>query len=335
MNLTKNLKKYLLLVTIYILVFEFIFQIFFFFDFKFITKADLYYNGYCDQRYWNLNTKKINFKTNTKNHEKLSFIKKGIEIPSEIKTNAIINKRKYLKDELTFYGSSYINHDEFKKIIKNYDSIKSKNYALESYGLDQIYLSYKLTAHLNQNKAIIIGFLLEDLDRSIFYKREYQKVVFARKDNNFIMQNIPIIQKRSNLINFDFYLYRFITNFYNLYKNNFDPRLSMCKSVIKKDLFSFFIDDIKKTTEIYNQKLIIITFNLNEDFIKKPSWRYNFIKDYLKEKNIMHIDTYKILKDKSNNDIKKINKFFGTDGHNNNKSFKFIIEKLINDYKAM
>ena len=50
-----------------------------------------------------------------------------------------------------------------------------------TYGLDQIYLSYKLTSHQNVNKTIIIGFLLEDLDRSLFSKRDYSKVKYAKK----------------------------------------------------------------------------------------------------------------------------------------------------------
>ena len=335
MNLLKNLKKYLLTVGLCILIFELIFQIFFFFELKFITKADLYYNGYCDQKYWNLNTNKVRFKNDIINHSKLSFIKKGVKIPNNIGKNIKINKKDIVKNELSFYGSSYVNHIKFKKIINSYDNIKSKNYALESYGLDQIYLSYKLTAHQNQNKTIVLGFLLEDLDRSVFYKREYQKAIYKKQGSSFKIQNIPIIQTKKDLYNFDFYLYRFINNFYNLYKNNFDPRLSECKIKLKKDLFYFFINDIKKTANVYNQKIIIITFNLNEDFIKEPSWRYNYIKKYLEDNNIMHIDAYKILKEKSKNKIKKINNFFGPDNHNNEESFKYIVEDLIYNYKAM
>jgi len=335
MNLLKNLKKYFLIIGIYILIFEFIFQIFFLFNVKFITKADLYYNGYCDQKYWDLSTNRVKFKNDTIVHPKLSFVKKGIKIPKEIPKDIKIEKKFLIKNELSFYGSSYINHDNFKEIIKNHNKIKSQNYALESYGLDQIYLSYKLTAHLNQNRNIVIGFLLEDLDRSIFAKREYQKLIYTKKDNFFEIKNIPIKQTKNNSFNLDFYLYRFIDNFYKLYKNNFDPRLSECKSEIKKDLFSFFIDDMMKTANAYNQKLIIITFNLKEDLINKPSWRYNYIKNYLLDNNVSHIDSYRILKEKSKNDVKEINSYFGVDKHNNKKSFKYIVNELVKNYKAM
>jgi len=90
-----------------------------------------------------------------------------------------------------------------------------------------------------------------------------------------------------------------------------------------------------KTANAYNQKLIIITFNLKEDLINKPSWRYNYIKNYLLDNNVSHIDSYKILKEKSKNDVKEINSYFGVDKHNNKKSFKYIVNELVKNYKAM
>ena len=93
MNLLKNLKKYLLTVGLCIVIFELIFQIFFFFELKFITKADLYYNGYCDQKYWDLSTNRVKFKNDTIVHPKLSFVKEGIKIPKEIPKNIKIEKK--------------------------------------------------------------------------------------------------------------------------------------------------------------------------------------------------------------------------------------------------
>ena len=44
-------------------------------------------------------------------------------------------------EQIALYGSSYINHDEFKThLINNNENISILiNYALNSYGLDQIY----------------------------------------------------------------------------------------------------------------------------------------------------------------------------------------------------
>ena len=322
------MKSFLKRSLIYIFVFELIFQLLIFFDFKFIKIPDLFYNGYCDQKYWNYNNKKTIFKTETKYHPILSFVKTDVEIPEEIQDDVIINDNGIINNTVSLYGSSYINHDEFKTHLLKKENINFNNYALNSYGLDQIYLSYKLTAHLNQNSTVIIGFLLEDLDRSIFYKREYQKVLFVKKNNSFELKNIPVKPNMTDTKTIDFYLYKFIKNFYSLIMNNFDPRADECHMDLKKDLFSFYVSNILNIASKYNQKIIFITFNLKEDLIKEPTWRYSVIKDHISNNNIIHIDSYKLLKNKSSNNEDKINSYFGTDRHNNKESFGYIVEEL-------
>ena len=152
----KLLKKHLFTVIIYIFLFEVIFQLLFIFDLKFIKQPILFYNGYCDQKYWNMIEKKNIFDANITKHSILSFKKKDIFIPEVFKTDPLIDDSNFSKTKISLYGSSYMNHTEVKNITKNFQDIKFTNYAFESYGLDQIFLNYKLTAHLNQNRTIII-----------------------------------------------------------------------------------------------------------------------------------------------------------------------------------
>ena len=324
----KFLKKHLFTVLIYILLFEVMFQLLFVFDLKFIKQPILFYNGYCDQKYWNMMDKKKIFNEGFVDHSILSFQKKDIFIPDSFETNPLITKDNFSRTEISLYGSSYMNHTEVKNITNNFKDINFTNYAFESYGLDQIFLNYKLTAHLNQNRTIVFGFLLEDLDRSIFKYREYNKALFVWENDKYVLKNIPIEQdvivKRNN----DFYLFRFLNNFYNIVKNEFDPRLSECKSDNKKNLFNYFFNDIQKSAEKYNQKIIVITFNLKEDLDKKPSWRYDFIKEYFYKKNIIHIDALKIMQKKSDIHGENYENYFGSDAHNNKKSFEYIFSTL-------
>tara|TARA_B100000579_G_C22801578_1_gene840221 strand:- start:408 stop:1388 length:981 start_codon:yes stop_codon:yes gene_type:complete len=323
------MKSFLKISLIYIFIFEMIFQLFIFFNFKFIKTPDLFYNGYCDQKYWNFNPKPISFKNETKYHPILSFVKNDIDIPNLISNSTIIEDQLFSKDNISLYGSSYINHEDFKLLLSKKDNFNFKNYALNSYGLDQIFLSYKLTAHMNQNRTIVIGFLLEDLDRSIFSKRDYEKVKFELENNEFIMKNIPVdINKKENFKT-DLYLFKFLVNFYNLIRNDFDPRHDDCKKDYKVRLLKFYLDEIDKISKTYNQKIIIITFNLKEDLTKGLTWRYDLITDALNKKNISHIDSYKILKDKSSNQVNELRSYFGADKHNNKKSFKYIIDDLL------
>ena len=48
-------------------------------------------------------------------------------------------KKNYSIITISFYGSSYINHEDFKSLISQNDNFNFKNYALNSYGLDQIF----------------------------------------------------------------------------------------------------------------------------------------------------------------------------------------------------
>ena len=68
---------------------------------------------------------------------------------------------------------------------------------------------------------------------------------------------------------------------------------------------------------------------------KKPSWRYNYIKNYLAENNIHHIDSLEIMKKKLNENKEKIENYFGIDGHNNKKSFEYIFDEFLKIYKAI
>ncbi|RZO49434.1 MAG: hypothetical protein EVA76_01895 [Candidatus Pelagibacterales bacterium] len=331
----KLVKKKILTVVIYIFLFEILFQTAFFADFKFIKQPDLFYNGYCDQKYWNLNEKRINYRKKYLPHSILSFQKKGIFIPHKFHQNKLVEKKEFLKNEIALYGASYLDHPEFKNILEDNKNLIINNYALESYGLDQTYLSYKLTSHLNQNKTIVFGFLLEDLDRSIFNFREYQKVQFIFDNNKFELKNTPIKLNKEVVKSYDFYLYRFLKNFYNLSVNKFDPRLSKCKIDNKKDLFNYYFQNIVNESKKYNQKIIVITFNLQQDLTTTTSWRYKFIKNYFAKHNIIHIDSLEIMNNKSIETNEKIENYFGLDAHNNKKSFHYIIDEFLSIYRAI
>ena len=180
----------------------------------------------------------------------------------------------------------------------------------------------------NINRTIIIGFLLEDLDRSIFNKRDYEKVKFVFENENFTMKNIPVdINKKANFST-DFYLFKFLTNFYSIIKNDFDPRLDECKKDYKVKLFNYYLNNIQEISKKYNQKLIFITFNLEEDLTKRPTWRYKLITNALNEKNITYIDSFKILKSESLNQVDEIKSYFGSDKHNDKTSFGFLVNEL-------
>ena len=81
---------------------------------------------------------------------------------------------------------------------------------------------------------------------------------------------------------------------YFLYLNKFDHKKSECDIDLKKGLFSFFINEILKDAEELNQKIILVTFNFQDDFIES-NWRHQFISNHLSSMDIIHLDTKDVL----------------------------------------
>jgi len=255
-------------------------------DIKIFKKPILFFNPYCDQSYWsNIETSSINQEV-LQYHPELTLIKKSNNSYYNLPNSSTFFSR---EDNLTFYGSSFFDHKYFIPYFK--DSI---NYAVKSYGLDQIFLSYKLTKDKHPDDLIIFGFLLEDLDRVLFDKRNYPKVKFKVFEDTYKASNIPVELKKIPDNKIVLYSYNLFKNLSFLYLNKFDHRKSECDIDLKKGLFSFFINDILKDVEELNQKIIFVTFNFQTDFIES-NWRYKFISSHLSSMNVIHLDTKDIL----------------------------------------
>ena len=235
------------------LLFEIFFQIVFFFDIKPLKKTILFYNPYCDQKYWD-NTISSNFNENIYTpHPILTFIKKENE--ERFNSNFVSEK-----SDIIFYGSSFVDHKYFIPNFKN-----KINYGVKSYGLDQIYTSYKITKKNHPQKLIVIGFLPEDLDRTIFNHRNFPKLKYKKKNLIYEISNTPISLGNKNSKEISFYLFNFIKNITFLIKNKYDYKTSECKIVFKKDIFKFFVNDIILNSKNLNQKIIFVTFSFLED----------------------------------------------------------------------
>lgn len=153
--------------------------------------------------------------------------------------------------------------------------------------------------------------------------------MFEKKLNHYDVTNVPVQLENKEKFKTDFYFYKFIKNFLTLISNNFDPRQDKCLIKDKIELLNYFINEISLISKKYNQKIVIVTFNLKEDFFKTPSWRYKIVKKLISEQNIQHVDALSVLKKQLILNNKNIQDFFGADRHNNSESFKFIVDEII------
>ncbi len=286
------------------------------------------YNPYCDQEYWEINSARSNFDdTGLEYHPLLSYKAAGEQ------ESPVTNKS---QNSVLIFGSSFTGHKTFQNIIpsnKNW-----KNFSVPSYGLDQIYTSYEISKTQFPNSTIVIGFLLEDLDRSIFSFREYQKIQYNRKNNlEFSPQNVPVKNKKPN-ISFDIYLIQLIKNLHSLYSLKFKTKSSTCHIKQKKILFEYFFNSILKSSQALNQSLIIITFNFEEDFYQaNDNWRKSFIQNYFSKKTetnvdqkLYYVDTQMLIKEHMKNGNTTLSSYFNpVDRHYSEKAFKLVVDKII------
>jgi hypothetical protein len=307
---------------------EIFLQVIFLFDIKSLKKTILFFNPYCDQSYWDYEGISSFDEVNYSKHPILTLVKK--------------KNKKFFKDyspqpeiisnkNLVFYGSSFIGHEYF---IDNY---KEKiNFAIKSYGFDQIYKSYNLTKDNFPNRTIIIGFLLEDIDRSIFTLRNFPKLKYEKINDNYVIRNLPISFEKNKNISISFLTYNLVKNLIFLSFNDYNYKNSYCKVEFKKEIFKYFVNNIVSNAKELNQNIIFVTFNFKDD-INNLNWRHSFTKDYFLLNKIHHIDTTEVIKIDQNVKKNDISKYYNNiDNHLSVYGFKIIkdaIDIFIKQYK--
>jgi len=326
-NRVKLFREIGLGVMLSVLIIEMGLQALFFFDIGIGKKPILFFNPYCDQQYWTSSSTK-NTVSEGLYHPVLSLQQDDLRVPNDfIIDHQFIDKKS--SKNLILYGSSFIGHDLFKGIEEL--EYKSINYAVSSYGLDQIYLSYKLTKDFYKNKTIVIGFLLEDLDRSIFTKRDYEKVKLIKTNNIFTPSNIPVTSNATKN-EISFYLYRLVKNSYQLARTNFSPKSSTCLIEEKKELFRFMIDDLVNDAKLLDQNLIFVTFNFINDFQPGSiNWREDFIYKFFDENNLNFINSKEVFENyllKNNASIESL--FNQSDMHYSKNGFQLVYDEINN-----
>lgn len=303
---------------IFILLIEIILQFFFYFEIKIIAKPIIFFNPYCDDRYWILENKEKNLASNKVIEEKfLTYINENkIDI-----FHALQEGELKIENENVFYGASFFDHVYFKNKNKNNNNIY--NFSLNSYGIDQVYISFLKTIKNINNSNIILGLLLEDIDRAFLNTRDY------RKNYKINIDNLKISKLDNDKENFlkTIYFYNFIKNIFSLYSNNFDPRNNECQKAEKIKLFSNIIKKISQLSEKQNNKLLVVTFNLEEDF-NRPSWRHEYFLKELNLQKINHFDTLKFIKNFVDENKLDVSDLFGNDRHLNEIGFDLINDEI-------
>ena len=313
---------------ILIICLEVFFQVIFFFDIKSFKKTILFFNPYCDQSYWDYQGISSYNEAKYLRHPILTLIKKKNK---NFFKNYSTEHKIIAKKNLVFYGSSFIGHEYF---INSY--VEEINFAIKSYGFDQIFKSYILTKDNFPKKTIIIGFLLEDIDRSIFELRNFPKLKYVKINNKYEIINTPISFKKNKNKSISFFTYNLVKNLIFLSSNDYNYKKNYCKIEFKKDIFKFFVNNILTSAKILNQNVIFVTFNFEDD-LNNFNWRHSFVNDYFLLNKINHLHAADIIKIDQNINKMDISEYYNNkDNHLSVYGFGIIkdaIDATIRQYK--
>ncbi len=323
----KLLSNFLVLILIFFLLFELTLFISLKFNLNGLrANPIIIYNPYCDQNYWITRNKDVKISKEISYHPILTYKNKSTVIPENLDDSLPPNK----SSDLALYGTSFIGHKIFKNIVED-SKFRNINYAMPSYGLDQMYLSYLLTEEAHLNKTIIFGFLLEDIDRMIFSFRDYKKVKLDLENERLNLSNLPIKVSEKPEKSFSLLSVSSLTNLFKFALTGFDFSNSTCFREKKVKLLDFILNDMIKRTKNNNQKLIIITFRFETD-LKKENWRYKEVKKLLNSKEIIWFDSQTILSEDLDNK-ESYSGFYGGDRHLNEKGFKKVFLSIQSSFR--
>jgi hypothetical protein len=330
--------------TLAALVVEAVLQIMFLYNFGLAANPILFFNPYCDQEFWERNIRSSKFNDEgLLPHPILSFqradnVAGKNRFPQLSKQNV---DPSLPNGDVIVYGSSFTGHPLFRVLLNK--KIPNTNLSVPSYGLDQIYASYELSKHSYKGKTIVIGFLLEDLDRSIFSFREYPKLKYhetknSSKKGEVYRLELPSEASKNNNSSFQVYSVRLLSNLFSMGRQRMVPKNNQCKLEEKKRLFDYFMKNIVVYSRDLGQKLVFITFNFKEDSDKQlHNWREEFVNDYFTSlvKNdptgrIEYINTKKLLNEEAEKKKYSIDQLYNpADRHYSKLAFSIVVEELI------
>jgi hypothetical protein len=238
------------------------------------------------------------------------------------------------KRPVLLYGDSFsqcVPASQCFETILNADSAFSANHYLLNYGtggfgLDQILLLCKETAHKFEKPFVVFGLLTSDLDRSILKMRIGQKPYFEESGDSLRLAGIPISENtdsffKANPPRIKSYLWRkLIFSQFNFLNWRINPR-------VRGDLY--YEAKIRSLNEKILEEAIAHLKNLNVDFTflifhhedrfmtsdESGNWRDTFLLRVLNENHVPYIWSKDVVRADQSKPYQYTNFILEGDGH--------------------
>jgi hypothetical protein len=236
-------------------------------------------------------------------------------------------KNNFPKSKILFFGDSFCFGEgvEDNQTIPAYfeeenKGISSVNLGVHGYGIDQQYMYMKNT--ISYYKPKLTCFIIADNDfrRNFMDFRDSAKPKFELKDNNLIVQNIPVItpenfikEKKFSPMRLPFELFKHFLIYYGIIGKR-----------KRKKICGMLLDKIKKTAEENNSDLIFVYItDARRGLWYRLSYVNRFFINAFKKKKIKCLYVEKIVGKKRLKDM-----FDSLSGHFTSEANKFVAQQL-------
>lgn len=245
------------------------------------------------------------------------------------------------KLHVMFYGDSFVkgrsSPDYFicTYMTKHLNNAVVVDLGVGGYGLDQIFLMFKLTYNKVMKPYVLIGVLCDDdLDRSVLTVRMSQKPRFILKNGELSLTGVPIDidQKRffeTHPVEIKSYFFRYLLR--NLLSGFSCIRDHLSKINEKIQINTRIIEEIKRLSDNEGTPLEFVLFYAPRS-LQRVTWQEKFLKDKLNELQIPFIDTKTLLLNYAKENNIDTHYFYSfPNGHHNDLGNQIIANGLLSE----
>ena len=241
--------------------------------------------------------------------------------------------------KILFYGDSFVKggSDPEYHIPRYLDDRMADADVLDlgvgGYGTDQIYLLFERTYRLAGAKPdIVMGTLIEDMDRAVLTLRTSQKPYFRlSNDGSLELEGLPIARDQEAY--YDERPPRPFSYLIRYFSLNWNPWTSVTPANygLIRDINGRIIDQVDMACRASGLKLLYVIFYGQRELID-TTWRETLLKQELEARDIPYLDTKPVLLAYAREKGLPLSALYVPDGHHNNLGNQVIAEAILGLY---
>jgi len=207
------------------------------------------------------------------------------------------------------------------------------NYGGSGYGVDQIYLRFRMTYSQFHQPIILIGIFSDDLDRCVLSVRTGQKPYFTLQNETLTLAGLPIYANQREWLKqhpptiASFFL-AFLAHRLRIWKANGHYYELFYKREAKKRICAGILEALVQEARQHNLPLLFVFFYGQRE-LRYTGWREQFLVEQAEKWAVPYVDTKRVLLHASEQQHLPLSALFiQGDGHPTARANQLIAEAI-------